>query len=378
MIATLTAKLKIKPTEDQAKALLLTVLAYRAGCNEVSSVVFSRKRLNGRALHELTYRHLRTVCGLRSQMAQSVLKTVVAKYKANRSNGHAWTHVRFKKPEYDLVWHRDYSLFPNAERSFTAGLFSLNTLQGRIKVPFERKEMDHYFDGSWKFGTAKLVYKKRKWYLHIPMSKEITEPKLADIKQVVGIDLGINFLATSFDSQGKTTFYPGRQVKRKRAHYKRLRQQLQKKQTPSARRRLKRIGDRETRHMTDLNHKVSKALVRQHGAGTLFVLEDLTGIRNKTEQVRLKDRYVAVSWAFNQLRRMVEYKAQLAGAVAIAVDPRYTSRQCPKCNHEEKANRDKKRHWFCCKNCGYRSNDDRVAAMNLLAKGYKYLEEVPA
>lgn len=202
MIVTLTAKLKIKPTEDQAKALLHTVLAYRTGCNEVSSVVFRSKRLNGRTLHELTYRHLRTACGLRSQMAQSVLKTVVAKYKANRSNGHAWTHVQFKKPEYDLVWHRDYSLFPNAERSFSAGLFSINTLQGRIKVPFERKGMDPYFDGSWKFGTAKLVYKKRNWYLHIPISKEIAEPKLADIKQVVGIDLGINFLATSFDSEG--------------------------------------------------------------------------------------------------------------------------------------------------------------------------------
>jgi len=370
MVVTLAAKLKIKPTENQAEALLHTIFAYRAGCNEVSSVVFNSKRLNGRSLHELTYRHLRMVCRLRSQMAQSVLKTVVARYKANRSNGHVWTRVQFKKPEYDLVWNRDYSL--------TAGLFSINTLQGRIKVSFERKGMEHYFDGSWKFGTAKLVYKNRKWYLHIPMTKEISESKLADIKQVVGIDLGINFLATSFDSRGKTTFYPGRQMKRKRAHYKQLRQHLQKKQTPSARRRLKHIGQRETRYMTDLNHKVSKALVRQYGAGTLFVLEDLTGIRNKTEQVRMKDRYVSVSWAFYQLRRMVEYKAQLAGAMTIAADPRYTSRQCPKCNHEEMANRDKKWHWFCCKNCGYRSNDDRVAAMNLLAKGYKYLKEVSA
>lgn len=370
MIVTVTAKLKIKPTEIQAEALLDTVLAYRAGCNYVSSVVCNGKRLNPRSLHELTYPYLRTVCGLRSQMAQSVMKTVIARYKTNRSNGHAWTHVQFKKPEYDLVWNRDYSL--------TAGLFSVGTLQGRIKVPFEAKEMEHYFDGTWKFGTAKLVYKNRKWFLHIPMSKEIEEPSPADIKQVVGIDLGIRFLATSFDSQGKTDFYPGRQVKRKRAHYKQLRQQLQKKQTPSSRRRLKQIGSRETRYMTDVNHKVSKALVRQYGANTLFVLEDLTGVRNQTERVRVKERYVTVSWAFYQLRKMVEYKAQLAGAVTIAEDPRYTSRQCPRCNHEEKANRDKKRHWFCCKNCGYRSNDDRVAAMNLLAKGYIYLEKVQA
>ncbi len=370
MIVTLTAKLKIKPTESQTEALLHMVSAYRVGCNYISSVVYVSKVLNQRSLHELTYRDLRTAYGLRSQMAQSAMKTVIARYKTNRSNDHAWTHVQFKKPEYDLVWNRDYSL--------TAGWFSVGTLQGRIKVPFERQGMQQYFDGSWRFGTAKLVCKNRKWYLHIPMSKEIEEPKLEEIKQVVGIDLGINFLATSFDSQGKTDFYPGRQVKRKRAHYKQLRRQLQQKQTPSSRRRLKQIGQRETRYMTDINHKVSKALVRHYGSNTLFVMEDLTGIRKQTEQVRVRDRYVSVSWAFYQLRKMVEYKARLAGAATIAEDPRHTSRECPRCNHQEKANRDKKRHGFCCRNCGYRSNDDRIAAMNLLAKGYKYLEEVQA
>ncbi|MCD9021429.1 transposase [Cohnella sp. NL03-T5] len=124
-----------------------------------------------------------------------------------------------------------------------------------------------------------------------------------------------------------------------------------------------------------MNHAVSKALVSRYGANTLFVLEDLTGVRNATEKVKLKDRYVSVSWAFHQLRKMVEYKAQLAGSRIIAVDPKYTSQQCPLCNHKEKANRDKKKHHFCCRNCGYQSNDDRIAAMNLLAKGKAYLKE---
>jgi len=51
------------------------------------------------------------------------------------------------------------------------------------------------------------------------MSREIEEQKLAELKQVVGVDLGIHFLATTYDSQGKIPFYPGREVKRKRAHY---------------------------------------------------------------------------------------------------------------------------------------------------------------
>ena len=35
--------------------------------------------------------------------------------------------------------------------------------------------------------------------------------------------------------------------------------------------------------------------------------------------------------------------------------------------------RDKKIHLFTCKNCGYKSNDDRIAAMNLYRMGINYL-----
>ena len=49
---------------------------------------------------------------------------------------------------------------------------------------------------------------------------------------------------------------------------------------------------------------------------------------------------------------------------------------CPKCGHVERSNRDKKNHRFTCRNCGYKSNDDRVGAMNLHRKGIEYLSAV--
>ncbi|MDA8205310.1 MAG: hypothetical protein M0Z36_04520 [Thermaerobacter sp.] len=64
---------------------------------------------------------------------------------------------------------------------------------------------------------------------------------------------------------------------------------------------LKRLGQRENRWMTDVNHQVSKALVDRYGGQTLFV------------------------WAFYQLQQMIEYKAALQQARTVAVDPRYTS-----------------------------------------------------
>ena len=125
--------------------------------------------------------------------------------------------------------------------------------------------------------------------------------------------------------------------------------------------------------MRDVNHCISKALVRDHPEGTLFVLEDLSGIRAATERVRVRDRYVSVSWSYYDLERKLLYKALKNRQSVITVDPAYTSQTCPVCGHVARGNRDKKNHIFRCESCGYTSNDDRVGAMNLHRMGIEYL-----
>ncbi len=117
MKLTLTAKIKILPTSEQEQLLQKTMQAYRDACHAVSEVIFKENTLVQAKLHKMTYRKLRSTFGLKSQMAQSVLKTVIAKYKANQTNGHKWCQIAFKKPQIDLVFNRDYSL--------TKGLFSI-------------------------------------------------------------------------------------------------------------------------------------------------------------------------------------------------------------------------------------------------------------
>ncbi|MFJ8268483.1 RNA-guided endonuclease InsQ/TnpB family protein [Peribacillus asahii] len=364
-MSTITAKIQIYVSDNQAQSLRITTSAYRRACNWLSKHIFETKDLNQTSLNNLYYSDLRNQFGLKSQMAQSVMKTVIARYKSAKSNGHEWSLIEFKLPEYDLVWNRDYSLTQNQ--------FSVNTLDGRLKLNYERKAMKKYFNGTWKFGTAKLVHKYKTWFLHIPMTKEYQVLGLADVNNIVGIDLGINFLATTYDSQGKTTFYNGNIVKHKRGKFKATRKQLQMRQTPSARKKLKKIGSRENGYVTDVNHQITKALVDKYPRGTMFVLEDLTGVRTETEKVRVKNRYVSVSWTFYQFRQMLEYKAELNGHKVIVVDPKYTSQTCPKCGHVEKANRNKTLHTFKCKNCQYQSNDDRIGAMNLHRKGIEHI-----
>ena len=241
----------------------------------------------------------------------------------------------------------------------------------------ERMSVDKLdFDSSiYSFGTAKLVQKHGKYFLHIPVTSEVAEVAPSDICNVVGIDRGINFLVATYDSKHKAGFVSGRAVKQRRAKYKQIRKDLQQCGTPSSRRRLKAIGQRENRWMQDVNHCVSKALVENNPEHTLFVLEDLTGIRHATERVKRKGRYVSVSWSFYDLEQKLKYKAARNHSMVINVSPKYTSQTCPICGHTERGNRDKKRHLFTCCNCGYHSNDDRIGAMNLYRMGINYLTD---
>ena len=365
---TITAKIQISVKTDDKVFLDETMSVYSNACNYVSDHVFRTHDLKQFSLNKALYSTLREKFGLKSQMAQSVVKTVIARYRTILENQKEWIKPSFKKPQYDLVWNRDYSLTQNC--------FSVNTLSGRIKLPFFSEGMSKYFDhDTYRFGTAKLVNRHGKYYLHIPVTYDVEESDLCDICNVVGIDRGINFVVATYDSKHRSGFVSGKAIKQKRAGYSKLRKELQMRQTPSSRRRLKAVGQRENRWMQDVNHCVSKALVENNPKHTLFVLEDLSGVRNATERVRTKDRYVSVSWSFYDLEQKLIYKAKQNQSTVIKVDPRYTSQCCPVCGHIEKANRNKKMHLFTCKNCGYKSNDDRIGAMNLYRMGIGYLEE---
>ena len=365
---TITAKVQIVATDTDKVLLNKTMSVYCDACNYVSDYVFRTHDLKQFSLNKILYSTLREKFSLKSQMAQSVFKTVIARYKTILENQNEWIKPSFKKPQYDLVWNRDYSLTQNC--------FSVNTLNGRVKLPYFAEGMSKYFNHSiYRFGTAKLVNKRGKYYLYIPVTYEVEESNISDICNVVGIDRGINFVVATYDSKHKSGFVSGKAIKQKRANYSRLRKELQMRHTPSSRRRLKAIGQRENRWMQDINHQVSKALATGNPKHTLFVLEDLIGIRNATERVKTKNRYVSVSWSFYDLEQKLIYKAKQNQSSVIKVDPRYTSQCCPACGHTEKSNRNKKIHLFTCKNCGYTSNDDRIGAMNLYRMGINYLAD---
>ena len=111
-------------------------------------------------------------------------------------------------------------------------------------------------------------------------------------------------------------------------------------------------------------HVISKKIVEKaKDTGKGIALEDLTGIRSRTV-VRKKQRRQHNSWGFDQLKRFIEYKAKIAGVFLKFVDPRNTSRTCPKCGCIDKHNR-KTQSKFSCVSCGFSSIADYIAAINI-------------
>jgi len=157
-------------------------------------------------------------------------------------------------------------------------------------------------------------------------------------------------------------------VKAVRRRVKRLRSLLQARGTKSAKRHLRKIKRKQSRFVHDTNHCIAKRLVgtaisRQKA----LALEDLKGIRQRASGLNREMRWLLGNWAFADLAAKIAYKAAEVGVPVIFVDPRNTSRTCSRCGHCEKANR-KSQSQFLCLKCGFETNADKNAALNIEAR----------
>src|SRR5712691_10087779 len=252
MNTVITAKLKLHPTPEQFQALRATQLAYRDALNYVSGYAFAHGKMSNRvALQEGTYTSVRARFHLPSQMACSVPRQVGATYKtlwtkvkqnvAHRKAGH--TKKRYKgldkppkyvSPTLTYQHRKDYS-FKKEQH------VSILTLSGRVSVPYTGYDAHvALIRAGAEVGAAKLWYDKPKKHFYLLISLEIegADPTPETHTQVVGVDVGVRYLAVTSTTTGECSFHTGKSIVPKANHYARLRKRLQKKGTRSATRRL--------------------------------------------------------------------------------------------------------------------------------------------
>ena len=148
---TKTIKLRIHATSEQEFLFRQMTEQYRQACNFVSQYIFdNRFNMAYQNLNSELYSDLRSQFGLKSQLAQSSIKTAIARYKTVKQqlfqnpyrykdeNGNwqriaktlewLWKPVFFSRPQADLVRNRDYSFVDSGQ------VLSINTLGKRTKV----------------------------------------------------------------------------------------------------------------------------------------------------------------------------------------------------------------------------------------------------
>ena len=382
----ITAKLKVQTTPEQFSALRHTSFAYRDALNYVSRFAFMRgKTSSARLLQQECYDEIRTRFHLPSQMACNVPRQVGATYKglwsnvktnaAQRKAGR--TKKRYKgldqapkyvSPTVTYNYGYDYSFKKDQQ-------VSILTLEGRVIVPYRgyEKHVTLIHNGA-TIGAAKLWYDKPKkqFYLLVSLEIEVADPAPETQQGVVGVDVGIRYLAVTATTKGRCTFHSGKHTVPQANHYARLKKRLQQKGTRSATRRLMTIAGRERRLKQDTNHVVSKRIVTQN-PHSLIGLEDLRNIRErmhrrkgkKASKKQRKANARLSKWSFAELHAFIAYKALLNTSMAIKVDANFTSQACPLCGHTSKTNRPNNGLMFVCQNCQYTLHADLVGARNI-------------
>jgi len=349
MEITKTIVCKLKVSKADKETLLKTMELFKEACNYISKVAWEQKCFNPVALHHLTYRKVRKMLKLPSNLCIEARDRVAKSYKTNKHKLH-----KFESLSMDL----DDRLF-SIKRKDDKFFVSIATIKGRIKCEFDIGDYQKQYLENVKPTYATLHYRNKTFSLHIAIDKEIPEPKGSN---PVGVDIGIkHLLVTSNGFKVK-----GGSIVKRREHFRKFRQELQKKRTWSAYRKLKQISGKEKRWINTILHQISREFVNTLKEGDAVVMEELNGIRNKVK-VRKEQKWILHSWAFRKLQQYIEYKALERGIPVVYINAKNTSITCPRCGYIDKRNR-RTQSLFRCVKCGFQHNADMVGAINIANK----------
>ena len=352
----------------------------------------------------------RTQCAKHSGVARHAYNIGLAacKYILNHNRENLEPHLKFPsaielhkwlvesiKPDYP--WYYEVSkcapqqALRNLLRAFS-DFFNKKKIRGKpVGFPhFKKKgkQDSFYLDGSiicdnfaiklprigWVRTYEKLPhgYKPKnvvvsrsaaKWFISFKIETEPINPEKK--RDVIGVDLGVKYLATCSDG---TVFEGVKASKKLEAKLSRMQYLLGKKVRGSqnwkkAQKKIARLHARIANIRKDNLHKVTCYLAKNHGQ---IVIEDLNVsgmLANHKLAKAIQDM------GFYEFRRQLEYKTKLYGSEVMTVARFYpSSKTCSNC-HSVKENLTLSERVFVCDHCGLEIDRDLNASINLEMAG---------
>jgi len=230
----------------------------------------------------------------------------------------------------------------------------------------------------WEDGAPRQVvlhHNGHRWRAFVSYEVEV-EGKM-DNKEVLGVDMNTRQIATS---DGDFHFLPDLEKKEKRRKWyqrKMSRQIKGSNRRKDTKRKLAKVSRKIVNIRKDWVHQTTREISEK--CGTVVVeklkVKSMTAsargtVENPGRNVKQKAglNRAMLDTAFGGMRRNLEYKC---GRV-IEVNPSYTSQMCSECGYTDKENR-KTQVRFLCVSCGFVSNADTNAAINIRRLGIAQL-----
>ena len=251
--------------------------------------------------------------------------------------------------------------------------YALLRIQGVGWVKITRRGGNSHENGTPK--QVVLRHDGHRWRAFVFYEVEVEQRPVDG--EFLGVDMNVRQIATS---DGHFYFLPD--LKKKEARRKRYQRRMARQVKGSNRRKdtkkkLAKVSRKIANIRKNWIHQTTKKIAGKCGT---MIVEDLKvknmtasakgTIENPGKNVKQKAglNRAMLDTALGELRRGLEYKC----GRLIEVNPAYTSQTCSECGHTDKENR-KTQARFLCVSCGFASNADTNAAMNIRRLGMAQL-----
>ena len=276
--------------------------------------------------------------------------------------GDAVNHWKYRQNQFPVYKKRSDRISYQADN----GTGTVEVYQKRIKLP--KIGWIRMREGlRWTGTIGKVVISKYngKWFaaitVHTDDSNYTHQPTLFDDKQPIGIDVGINTLATCSDS---TIYDNPRPLKRYERKLRRASRALSRKVYLSknwqkAKKRLGNVHSRIAYIREDAHHQATIRIVRKASAIGIETLNISGMFKNRKIAKALSDA------ALGGFLSKLKYKADRRGIPIDEADLFFaSSKTCSHCGHK-KADLTLSERTYHCHACGFECDRDLNAAINL-------------
>lgn len=309
---------------------------------------------------------------LHSKAAQATVARFhrnLSNLKKKKENGHKVGRLKRQAPtEYRSVTYNQSGFNLDEKRDHDKYAYVRFSKIGWVKIRYSRPIPD-------RATIKEVTFKKEttgEWFVSFGLETDegdLPEKPVVDsldASNSVGIDLGI--LNDIHTSDGKTVDWLDLEDE-----YDRLRREqreLSRKEYESnnyekQRQEVAKVKRHLRRKVLDYQHKITTWLVKEYDA--VFV-EDLNvkGMLEQSHNARNKQ-----DAAWRQFIQLLEYKADLYGTHVVQVEAEGTTKECARCGVETAKPIWVREH--SCPSCGFETDRDANAAMNVLKRGFAEL-----